>query len=129
MSTSASTEFGRPALNVLVRLRTSTAFTRAASFGGRFRIVARSINATSPAIVNPIAAAANTAVKTFAGSLVASRAYSMIRRPTPPARPVEISATTTPITDAVAASFNAGIMNGTAAGKRSLRSVWRHDAA
>ena len=59
-----------------------------------------------------------------AGSPDACRAYSMISRPTPPRRPVEISATTTPITDAVAASFSAGTMRGTAAGNRSLRIVW-----
>ena len=64
---------------------------------------------------------------TLAGSPDACRAYSMISRPTPPRRPVEISATTTPITDAVAASLSAGTMHGTAAGKRSLRIVWAFD--
>ena len=39
------------------------------------------------------------AVYTLAGSPVACRAYSMISRPMPPRRPVEISATTTPTTD------------------------------
>ena len=49
-------------------------------------------------------------MNTLAGSLVASRAYSMISRPMPPARPVEISATTTPTTEAVAASLSEGTM-------------------
>ena len=49
-------------------------------------------------MVRPSAAAPNTAVNTLAGSAVASRAYSMIKRPIPPFKPVEISATTTPIT-------------------------------
>ena len=39
-------------------------------------------------------------VYTLAGSPVACRAYSRISRPTPPRSPVEISATTTPTTDA-----------------------------
>jgi hypothetical protein len=53
----------------------------------------------------------------------------MINRPIPPARPVEISATTTPTTDAVAARRSAGTRYGTAAGNRSLNNVCRHDAA
>ena len=44
----------------------------------------------------------------------------MISRPIPPARPVEISATTTPTTEAVAASFRAGTMYGSAAGNLQL---------
>ncbi|CAB4585863.1 unannotated protein [freshwater metagenome] len=47
----------------------------------------------------------------------------------PPFRPVEISATTTPMTDAEAANLSAGTRNGTAAGKRNLRNVCHHDAA
>ena len=43
----------------------------------------------------------------------------------PPREAVEISATTTPITDAAPASLSAGMMCGTALGKRSLRIVWR----
>ena len=50
---------------------------------GRFRIVSRSTSATIAAISSPSAAAPNTAVNTFAGSLVASRAYSMISLPDP----------------------------------------------
>ena len=60
---------------------------------------------------------------------MASLAYSMISLPMPPARPVEISATTTPTTEAVAASLSAGTMYGSAAGNLSLNSVWRQDAA
>ena len=47
----------------------------------------------------------------------------------PPRRPVEISDTITPTTDNVAASLNAGTIEGTAAGKRSLNSVRHHPAA
>src|SRR6185436_14896945 len=83
---------------------------------GRWRIPTRSTSETIPASTSPSAAAPNTAVNTFAGSLVASLAYSMISLPMPPARPVEISATTTPTTDAVAASLRAGTMYGSAAG-------------
>ena len=66
---------------------------------------------------------------TLAGSDVAWRPYSMIERPMPPGKPIEISATTTPTTDADAASRNAGTIAGTAAGKRRRRSVWPHEAA
>ena len=41
----------------------------------------------------------------------------------PPRRPVEISATTTPMTEPVAASLSAGTICGTACGKRSRRNV------
>ena len=69
------------------------------------------------------------AVYTLAGSTVASREYSMISRPMPPRVPVEISATIAPTTAAAAASCSAGIRYGTAAGRRSVRSVCQWPAA
>jgi hypothetical protein len=50
-------------------------------------------------------------------------------RPMPPRRPVEISATTTPMTEPVAASLSAGTICGTAWGNRRRRNVDHHDAA
>ena len=47
----------------------------------------------------------------------------------PPRWPVEISATTTPTTAAAAARRKDGIMKGIAAGKRTRRNVWPHEAA
>jgi hypothetical protein len=55
--------------------------------------------------------------------------YEITARPIPPEIPVEISDTTTPITEAVAPNFSAGTMYETAAGNRSRQSVCHHDAA
>ena len=131
-STSASTCRVVPGLKTFPAPVTSTAFAavmRTASAGGRLRLAAASKAATTPTIARPRAAAPNRAVYILAGSPDACLAYSMISRPTPPRSPVEISATRTPITDAVAASFMAGTMRGTAAGNRSMRIVWRLVAA
>ena len=84
---------------------------------------------TNPVIARPSTAAPSTAVQTLAGSPDACRAYSMIRRPTPPRSPVEISATTTPTTDADAANRSAGMRYGTADGNRSLNITCRLLAA
>ena len=90
----------------------------------------QSMPAISNAISRPSTAAPNTAVNSRSGSADEVRPYSMTRRPIPPRWPVEISATTTPTTAAAAAEAQtAGTMYGTAAGRRTSRSVWPHVAA